>query len=341
MDGMTWIHADSSLQEQRVLDLITSADIQVDASRNSQLIDNTWSITLPEKVWSSMPIIEGHYVYSPGTEWGGVVTMINHATEEGTITLQGPTWRGLLQQKRIRPDNWQSYKVYTDVDANQLIRNVVGSSFGSLFSVASGSAGVDVSASFRYETYANGLQSALRSEGLRLNIAFDQTVPGVVLSAVPVNDWADTIEISQDYNVNFVSQIGNVELANHCLALGKGELADRTVLDVWRVGNKAYTTRPASITDATERTVILDYPNAEDTNDLLKSAVERLQETAPTQSITVDELRLDLAAELGDKIPVRDRLTGLVATSEISTKILNITEGITSISVKVSTLMED
>lgn len=339
MDGIRWIHADASLNDLRVLDLITSADMQTDIRSNAQLIDNTWSITLLESIWQQMPINEGHYVYCNGTEWGGVVTMVNHNTEDGTITVQGPTWRGLMHQKRIRPASGQGYRTYTNVDANQLIRNVVGSSFGSLITVTSATAGTNVTASFRYETYAQGLETALRSVGMRLNIAYDQTIPGAVLSALPVNDWSDTIEISQDYNVNFVSQIGNVELANHCLALGKGELADRTVLDVWRVGNTCYTNRPASITDATERTVLLDYPNAEDSTDLLKSAVERLQETAPSQSITVDELRIDMSAELGDKIPVRDRLTGLTATSEITSKILNVTDGITTISVNVSTLV--
>lgn len=339
MDGITWFHADASLNDLRILDLITSADMQTDIKSNAQLMDNTWSVTLLESVWNEIPINEGHYIYSPGTEWGGVVTMISHNTEDGTITVQGPTWRGLLMQKRIRPASGQGYRTYTNVDANQLIRNVIGSSYGSLITVTSVTAGTNVSASFRYETYAHGLESALRSVGMRLNIAYDQTIPGVMLSAKPVNDWSDTVEISQDYNVNFVSQIGNVELANHCLALGSGELADRTVLDVWRVGNTCYTERPASITDATERTVLLDYPNAEDSTDLLKSAVERLQETAPSQSITVDQLRIDMSAELGDKIPVRDRLTGLTATSEITSKILNITDGITTISVKVSTLV--
>lgn len=339
MDGMIWIHADGSLNDLRAITLVTSADMQIDVSSGADLIDNTWSMTLPEKVWEEMPVEEGHYIYAPGTEWGGVVTMIGHNTSDGTITLQGPTWRGLLQQKRIIPPSGEGYATYTNVDANALIRAVVGSSFGSLVTVTSADAGVNVSAAFRYQTYANGLQSALRSVGMRLNVAFDQSIPAVVLSAQPVNDWTDVVEISQDYNVNFVSQIGNVELANHCLALGSGELADRVVLHVWRVGDQAYTTRPSSITDATERTVLLDYPNAEDLDELLKSAIERLQETAPAQSLTVDEMRLDMSAELGDKIPVRDRLTGLSAISEIVSKILTVSDGVTTISIKVQTSM--
>lgn len=338
MDRVTWIHADDNLAELRVLELITGADMQTDISADAQLIDNTWSMTLPEAVWAENPIREGHHIYAAGTEWGGPVTMIRHQTAEGTITLQGPTWRGLLHQKRIIPPAGEGYLVFTNTDANAMIRQVVNSSFGSLITTTDADAGVLVSASFRYQTMAQGLQKALHSVGMRLDVTFDQAMPGVVLSAQPVDDWTDIVEISQDYSVDFTSQIGNVELANHCLALGSGELADRMVLNVYRVGQNYYLNRPESLSEAEVRTVLLDYPNAEDEEDLLKNAVDRLQEAAPAQSITVDQLRIDVSAELGDMIPVRDRLTGLVAVSEISNKILSIQDGVTTVSVKVATV---
>lgn len=341
MDRVTWIHADERLRDLRVLELITGADMQTDIGTDAQLIDNTWSMTLPESVWSQIPIRQGHYIYAAGTEWGGPVTMIRHQTAEGTVTLQGPTWRGLLHQKRILPPAGQGYLVFTAADANEVIRQVLGTSFGSLITATSAAAGVLVTASFRYQSMAQGLQKALHSVGLRLDVAFDPAIPGVVLSAQPVNDWTDIIEVSQDYGVDFTSQIGNVELANHCLALGSGELENRTVLNVYRVRQKYYLTQPVTLSDADIRTVLLDYPNAEDEEDLLKSALDRLQEAAPEQSITVDQLRIDVSAQLGDLIPVRDRLTGLVATSEISNRILSIQEGVTTVSVKVATVASE
>lgn len=337
MDGLRWIHADSSLVEIRDLISIDDADIQVDIKSNANLIDNTWSMTLSEKVWSEAPIREGHYIYSPGTEWGGPVTLVKHVTEAKTVTLQGPTWRGMLYQRRIYPPAGEGYKVYTDIDANALIADVVGDSFGALFTVSTDDTGVDVSAQYRYQSYAVGLQTVLADVGLRLDIVFDNTIPAVVLSAKPI-DQLDEIEISQDYGINFTSEIGNVELANHCLALGSGELAERTVLEVYRVGNNYYTSQPASLLTKDIRTILLDYGSSESTDELLKSAIERLEQTAPKQSITISELPLDVETNLGDQIYVRDRLTGLEALSEVTEKILTIKQGSTKIDTNISVL---
>ena len=338
MDGLTWIHANDQLEEIRELTYIDEADMQVDIASNAQLIDNTWSITVSDRVWSEAPILEGHYIYAPGTEWGGPVTLVKHVTQSKRVTLQGPTWRGLLHQRRIYPPAGEGYRVYTNIDANDLISSVVGQSYGPIFIFPGTEAGVQVSAQYRYQSYAVGLQTVLANYGLRLNIRFDNTVPAAVLSAEPVNQLSDDIEISQDYGINFTSIIGNVELANHCLALGSGELAERTVLEVYRVGDNYYTSRPASLPTTALRTVLLDYGSAEDTDELLKSAVERLQGTAPKQSISINEIGLDIDMQLGDQLNVRDRLTGLEALSEVTNKILTIKDGRTAIDTQVGIL---
>lgn len=338
MDGLTWIHADENLAEIREMISIDEADMQTDIKSSAQLIDNTWSMTLSEKVWSEAPIREGHYIYSPGTEWGGPVTLIKHVTGKKLVTVQGPTWRGLLYQRRIYPPAGQGYRVYTNIDANDLIGSVVGQTYGPIFIFSGEESGVLVSAQFRYQSYAVGLQTVLADAGLRLAIRFDNTIPAAVLSAEPVNQLSDAIEISQDYGINFTSEIGNVELANHCLALGGGELAEREVLEVYRVGDTYYTTRPASLPTDAIRTILLDYGSAESTADLLKSAIERLQATAPKQSISINELPLNIDMQLGDQLNVRDRLTGLEALSEVTNKILTIKQGRTEIDTQISVL---
>lgn len=338
MDGLTWIHADENLAEIRELISIDEADMQTDIKSSAQLIDNTWSITISEKVWAEAPILEGHYIYAPGTEWGGPVTLIKHVTDKKRVTVQGPTWRGLLYQRRIYPPAGQGYKVYTNIDANDLIGSVIGQTFGPIFIFSGEETGVTVSAQFRYQSYAVGLQTVLADAGLRLAIRFDNTIPAAMLSAEPVNQLADAIEISQDYGINFTSEIGNVELANHCLALGGGELAERQVLEVYRVGDTYYTERPASLPTDAIRTVLLDYGSAESTDELLKSAIERLQATAPKQSISINELPLDIDMQLGDQLNVRDRLTGLEALSEVTNKILTIKQGKTQIDTQISVL---
>lgn len=337
MDGLRWIHADEELAEIRDLITIEEADIQVDIKSSAGLVDNTWSMTLSEKVWSESPILEGHYIYAPGTEWGGPVTMVKHVTASKKVTVQGPTWRGLLYQRRIYPPSGQGYRVYTNVEANALIASVVGQSFGAIFIFSGVDTGVAISAQFRYQSYAQGLQTVLADAGMRLNIAFDNTVPAAVLSAEPI-DQLDDIEISQDYGINFTSEIGNVELANHCLALGGGELAQREVLEVYRVDDKYYTMRPSSLAVKDLRTVLLDYGSAETSDELLRSAIERLEQTAPKQSITISELPIGVEMNLGDQLNVRDRLTGLEALSEVTQKILTIKQGSTKVDTQISVL---
>ena len=218
-----------------------------------------------------------------------------------------------------------------------MITDVVGSSYGTLFTFSSDDTGVDISAQYRYQSYAVGLETVLADNGLRLDVVYKNTIPAVVLSAKPINQL-DDVEISQDYGINFTSEIGNVEFANHCLALGGGELADREVLEVYRVGNNYYTSQPASIQTKDIRTVLLDYGSAESTDDLLKSAIDRLEQTAPKQAITISELPLGIDTNLGDQLYVRDRLTGLEALSEVTEKILTIKDGTTKIDTKISVL---
>lgn len=334
MDGMMWIHADEQLRECRALDLIQSADMQIKIAQGSALVDNTWSMIIPEREWEKDPIHEGHYIYSPMTEWGGPVTLVKHATESGMITLQGPCWRGLLYQKRIYPPSGEGYLVFTDIDANELIRQVVGSVFGNLVTVTSASAGINVSASFRYDSIAAGLQNTLRNYNLRLVVVFDNVSGHVILSTAQTNDLTEIIEISQDYGINFTSTAGNIELCNHCLALGKGELAERLVLNVYNTGSGFVTTRPETMPESMIRTVLLDYPNAEDVNELYKKAVETLKKKARETGIKANNLRMT-GAEMGDIISVRDRVTGLTGTAEISNQILNISSGQTTIQVSV------
>jgi len=333
----TWIHADADRRELRALPYIAAGDMQISVDPSAQLIDNTWSVTLPEDVWAAQPILEGHFVYCPGTEWGGPVTLIRHSTAEGSVTLRGPTWRGLLFQRRISPPAGEAYLVLTE-EANALIRAVVGTSFGSLFTVSTADTGVTVSAKYRYQTMAQGLQGSLDAVGLRLAVAYDAAAKTARLSAEPISDLTGTVEISQDYDVDFTSQLGNEELANHCLILGGGELAERTVLNLYRVGDTVYTERPETLEPEDMRTVLLDYPNAESESQLIRSGVDRLLQTGPVQSLTVDELRLGVDLLPGDRIPVRDRLTGLSAVSQVSGKILTIQDGFVRVSATVSVL---
>ena len=335
MAMMTFVHANELRNEIRVISQIQSADMEINIRPNAELIDNTWSMTVTEKTWEASPILEGHFVYCPYSEWGGIVTYLKHSTSDGTVVLQGPTFRGLLYQKRLIPPDGEAYLTVDDVDANAAITAAVGGRYGNLVHVSDAVCGKSITASWRYQALATGLQNTLRQNRLRLNVLYDPVRMAIVLDAQTVTDLTSVLEISQDYGVNFTSSAGNVELANHCLALGQGELENRTVVNVYRIGTNYYLNRPLGLSEADIRTVILDYPNAETTDELVRSATERLREMAPEYSVSIDELSADVSAELGDIISVRDRLTGMNAESEITRKILTIQDGTIKIDTKV------
>ena len=337
---MTFIHANSQMQEQSVLFDIISADMEIKSSTKADVIDNTWSITISEKSWEADPIVEGDYVYCPGTEWGGPVTLITHSTGDRTLTLQGPTWRGLLYQKRIYPPEGEAYLSVSNMEANNVIRTILGTHFGDLFYVPAISTTSFITDEWRYQSYAAGLHKTMRDNNLRLDLAFDNVNSRVIIQAKRANDMTNDVEISQDYNVDFTSTQGNVEKTNHCLALGAGELEERQVLNVYRVGDQYYTDRPAQLADKDLRTVILDYPNAENEDELLKSALDKLQDGLDTRKIVIDDLNVGTEAELGDLIKVRDRLTGMNARSEIIGKILTIQGGRIKVDIDVETTMK-
>lgn len=336
MDSLRWIAATSSFVELCQYREIEKVDCEISQGTNAKTIDNTFSITINDAEWASNRVPIGGYIYSPHTEFGGQITLIRHSTSEHTITMEGPTWRGLLFQKVIEPPSGQAYLTFEDVDILSVVRTVIGNKFGSLFTVASGSYGKNVTVNFRYQTIAGGLHKLLRENGLRLKLEFDNIVHTVNVGVESVGDMTDSIELSQDYGIDLTSTQGNTEVTNHCIALGQGNLENRTRIDVYRVGTEYFTNKPASLSVEQLRTIVYDYPNAESNEELLNGAIDRLQETAPANEIKLDEVDLGESVSLGDLIGIRDRLTGMHGTAEVVGKICSVSDGKESISMTVN-----
>ena len=335
MDGMMFYHATASGEELSALDDIVSLDFENNIKAGATERDNTFSVVLSEPCWADIPILNTDYLYIPGTDWGGIVTDIVHKTAQGTVTVNGMTWRGLLHQMVIEPPEGEAYLTFSNVDANQAIRLAVGNRYSSLISVTSDSAGVNVSGQWRYQTVAVGLNDLFEDNGLRLSIVWDNVSSKMILSAEPVDELTDEVELSQDYGVDFTSENGNQYIFNRCLALGKGELTERTVANVYYYNGSYYTSKPSGWDDDAERTIIYDYPNVESVDDLVKGAKDRLAGYLPKKSIKIDSANIMLDAGLGDIIGARDRLTGMVGQARVVRKILTIKNGTTSIEMGV------
>lgn len=273
---------------------------------------NNWQLSIPQEAWSAMPIVKGHYLYEPGTEWGGRVEGVKSLADE--IILTGPTWRGLLSRKIISPPVGQAYKVIDSMDANAAIAALVDSSLGDLVKVKQEISGATVSGQFRYANLLGGIQSMLTQHGLRLSVEYiDRTV---WLSALKIQDLSDENELSQDYSVDIESEDNESEAYNHVIALGQGELTSRQVVHRYRHPDGSVTSDPLP-SGIEDKQMVLDFPNAESAEELIKSADEKLIESSPVSHVGL-RISEDLDLNLGDLVGGRDYVTGLAIVQPVT-----------------------
>ena len=313
---MELIHAKANIEE--IQSLTEFDQYEAVSGFGFKYADNDFELQVEEAVWEKYPMIKGHYLYEVGTEWGGMVEDVNHVGT--TVKVGGPTWRGMLARKIISPPAGQAYKAITAMEANQAIAALVGTSLGPLFAVSTADSGMTVSGSFRYTNLLAAIHSMLQQYGARLEIIFDGTQ--VVLSAVSSVDYTDT-ELSQEYEAPLESSVAYGEAYNHVIALGRGELTEREVVELWRLddGTITTTTQPAG---ANDKQFVLDYPNAESLEELTSSATDKLIESSPVESIGINLDEIEIDFKLGDVVGGRDKVTGLTINKPITKKILKI-----------------
>lgn len=335
MDSMIFYHANAQNEELSAIADIISVDIENNISTKATEKDNSFSITVSEVEWAKSQILIGHRLYIPNTEWGGIVTSIQHSTQKGTVTLSGTTWRGILHGIVVEPEAGEAYVEFTGIDANEAIELALNNRYQSLIEVTSAVAGVNVTGQWRYKTVAKCLNDTLGDFGLCLKVIWSNVDNKIILSAEPVNTMSDDVELSQDYGIDFTSNEGCSYLFNRCIGLGKGELQNRTVVDVYYSNGEFYSDQPVGWVADDERTLIYDYPSAETAEELWKGAKDRLEGYIPRKSITINQITTGITVELGDILGTRDRLTGMVGQSKVIRKILKITDGKTRIDMGV------
>jgi len=310
-------HADSFLTDQGfVLDFIR---FDAHMKRGGSLSENSYLLQLDEPVWSAAPINVGDFVFVDGAEWGGPVEVVRHRSRQRTVTIEGPTWRGLLRQRVLVPPDGQTHLTLPMIDANAAIATLIGDAFAGTISVSSNPVGVQVEGQFRFDTLLAGLERMLRAYGLRLAINFDSGVKRAVVQALPITDYSDRIELSQDYGIDTHTVLGRMDAYNHVVALGSGELLDRMVAHLYR-------DRDGNITDympddwdpIRERSVVYDYSNAETMADLIAGATQRLREYGNDRMLEINTAKAGIDLQMGDLVAARDRVTGLEGTVEVS-----------------------
>lgn len=279
----------------------------------------------------------GNMIFATGTEYGGFLADPEVDTAQNTITFTGDTFRGLLKKKIIEPPKNAAHRVISG-ELNSCISKLLKMHFTSLFTVADIATSVSVS-NFQFDRYCtlyDGIVTMLASVNYKLKIEV-QNAAGeikIILEAVPIFDYSQSVEFSQDGNVDFKIK-NQTAIYEYLIALGGGELENRTVKYFKYNTDSTVEEVTAIPTGNFTRVYLYDYSSVGSDDELVDSATKKLKEinSGNAQSITLNNDAEGL--ELGDIVGGRDYITGLTVKAPVTNKIINIKNRIVSISYTV------
>ena len=314
------------LADQNLKDIDPVMDAEIDIAIGSD--ENDYEIKVRRDQWREEYTF-GNVFYIKDTEYGGIIGEVDTSTAEDTISLLGRTWRGMLDKKIIRPPAGQDYKRASG-ELNAVLGELITEQFDDYFVVSQDDTGVSLTnyQFDRYCTLLSGINKMLKSVGYRLKIRYVQQERGqpgyVELSSAPIVDYSEQIELSQDSQLNFAFKNCRNGV-NHLICLGKGELQDRQVIDLYvqedgSIGSESYYTGVQEIAATYEDT-------SSETDELEEKGREKLLELMNNTSFSMDVESLNMDVEIGDIIGGRDYLTGLYAKKPIVKKIYRVEDG--------------
>lgn len=324
---MRLIHADESLTELGEVDCFEQFDAQIGLETGDG--HNDWMLQLPERMWQERPVLAGHYIYIDGTEWGGVAERVHHTGSEGMVRVYGTCWRGMLEGRVVCPPPGETHLVLEDEEGNAALGRLLGGWNGGLFSVESGGSGLTLAGAVRYRTLTDALAGLLGEDG-RLRVRFSDR--RVRLSLAPVRDRSAELELSQEYEAGVISD-ALAGRCNHILALGRGEMLERTVVERWALPDGSVTgdaDAQGVPAEAETVTYLYDYPSVESDAELAAAAEKKLRELRRGGSMEIELPDSETGLELTDRASVRDSVTGMTAVLTVTGIRLNISEDRTS-----------
>lgn len=285
--------------------------------------ENDFELVLPVSKWNEK-YAAGNVIYVPNTEFGGIIGSIETDTASDSIILSGMTFRGRLDKKIIEPPAGEAYKVVSG-ELNSILKSLVEDKFSGLFFVSESDTGVTVTnyQFDRYCTLLSGLTKMLKSVGYRLQLKWIQRERGeasyLEVSAVPIIDYSDQIEFSQDSRLDFTFK-RKVDGVNHLICLGKGELTEREVFHLYlqedgTIGDTQFYFGLDEITQTYENT------NAEG-EELRNYGIEAFEKLVNRDTFDMELSSLKKEIDIGDIVGGRDYITEMSMSAPIARKIL-------------------
>ena len=295
-------------EEFGIADMANNIDVDVSLEPNSGNNDskNTFELVIDCDSWDANTFAYGNRIFIPETEYGGIIGVINSVTASNMVYIKGQTWRGILHNKIMEPPEGEAY-LYLSGDLNQILGEVVKDKFGGIFYATDDLTGITVE-EWQVERYKSVYQvfvKLLSQYGMKLCIKYNQERKAVELSAVPIVDYSNELEYSQDSKVDFDITDNRIGV-NHLICGGQGEGADRLILHLYVQEDGTIGDIPF-YTGINEITQFYDYRNAENEEELYESGVEKLKELQNFKSFSMSVDNIDL--ELCDIVGGREYIT--------------------------------
>lgn len=273
----------------------------------------------------------GSLFYKENTEIGGVIQRLKINTSDNTITMIGPTFRGLLEKEFVQPPNGNAY-LNLNAEANTCINTLIGDRFDSLFTVDNvGASNINVKYDVRDINLLQALEKALGASNARLCIR--HRVDGKIhLYAEKINDLSDTLQYDNDYQIDMTVKTESKPY-NHVLCLGKGELLNRLRVNLYLQDDGSWSESNQVYTGLERKTYKHEDVNVESRDELTKNAIEKVAEANESDTL---EISFDADnAEFFDIVGAKENITGISFKEPITQKIIKISDGDISISYKV------
>ena len=316
--------------------IVTDASHVDQASLEDFTLDAAWGADENDFELTVDRLIDaGSYVYFDGGECGGVVDSLKDSLKDGrsTLTYGGRTWHGMLANKILEPDRGKDYLTVSGT-ASTVIGSLISrvGLDGVFDAVDSPTAGAQTIKQYQFDRYTDcytGLRKMCEANGLKLRLAYRSG--HVEIWAEPAAHYGNSIDsdlIDFDATRTWLR-------VNHLIGLGKGELANRTVVH-WYADKDGNVSQNQSLHGTEEIAQTYDYSNAE-SDELDAKTRDKLigMQSQGDVKVTVRD-GTEIEMDVGDTVAARDQITGITVQATVTKKITKTKNGSTSIDYEAS-----
>lgn len=266
-------------------------------------------------------LTKGSLVYSPGTEYGGIIQDIQSKQEtdgQRYVYYSGPSWTGRLQQKIVEPPSGQDHYTMKGEANSEINRLMKYLGLDGLFEAPSTQSSVQLNSDIeRFSDGYSALRTVAASYDCRLSTIYDNKKKKVVIQFIKR-------QIHSNYSSdNSPISVTSGTPVNHLICAGKGELQDRVIVHLY-IGANGQVQKTPYYTGDDEIEGLYENTGAEK-DKLEEEGTKKLKElqNVNTVEISVDDSSED-AYPLDDVIYGIDPITGIEASSTIAKKVVSV-----------------